>query len=256
MNNYLGSEEHIKNAQNAQKIATAVSAKMAKEKQAKLEEGYYKSPKFCKNCGNVIEFKRKENQFCSKSCSASYNNQKRKHSLETREKISNTLRSKFGSTSHINRSKFGSPQRIENTVISKLCLHCGKEIPHRNTYCSRSCQTNYNRSKYIKRWKDGKECGYVGKWVHLNQHLRRYIFDKFDNKCCKCGVSIINPHSGLSTLTINHIDGKAKNNKEDNLELLCPNCHSMTHNYGSLNKDSDRIYKRHTFQPETMVVPI
>lgn len=29
-------------------------------------------------------------------------------------------------------------------------------------------------------------------------------------------------------------------NKEDNLELLCPNCHSLTKNYGNLNKKSQR----------------
>ena len=26
-------------------------------------------------------------------------------------------------------------------------------------------------------------------------------------------------------------------NKEDNLEVLCPNCHSLTETYGSLNKN-------------------
>lgn len=29
-------------------------------------------------------------------------------------------------------------------------------------------------------------------------------------------------------LEIEHIDGNALNNKEDNLILLCPNCHSLT----------------------------
>ena len=31
------------------------------------------------------------------------------------------------------------------------------------------------------------------------------------------------------------------NNNEDNLELLCPNCHALTENYGNLNKNSKRI---------------
>lgn len=30
------------------------------------------------------------------------------------------------------------------------------------------------------------------------------------------------------------------NNKEENLELLCPNCHSLTDNFGALNKNSTR----------------
>lgn len=32
-------------------------------------------------------------------------------------------------------------------------------------------------------------------------------------------------------LELHHIDGKHENNKLENLQLLCPNCHSMTDNY-------------------------
>lgn len=34
------------------------------------------------------------------------------------------------------------------------------------------------------------------------------------------------------------------NNKEENLQLLCPNCHSLTENFGSSNKNSSRIYRK------------
>jgi len=36
---------------------------------------------------------------------------------------------------------------------------------------------------------------------------------------------------------MHHKDGNRSNNKEDNLELLCPNCHSLTDNFGILNSD-------------------
>ena len=39
------------------------------------------------------------------------------------------------------------------------------------------------------------------------------------------------------------IDGDATNNSEDNLQLLCPNCHSLTENYGRLNAKSTRPKK-------------
>ena len=35
---------------------------------------------------------------------------------------------------------------------------------------------------------------------------------------------------------IHHIDGDYKNNNEDNLQLICPNCHSLTETYKSHNK--------------------
>lgn len=33
------------------------------------------------------------------------------------------------------------------------------------------------------------------------------------------------------TLEVHHIDGDRTNNNEENLQLLCPNCHSYTDNW-------------------------
>ena len=38
------------------------------------------------------------------------------------------------------------------------------------------------------------------------------------------------------TYEIHHIDGNHYNNEESNLQLLCPNCHSLTPTFGALNK--------------------
>lgn len=38
------------------------------------------------------------------------------------------------------------------------------------------------------------------------------------------------------TLEIHHIDGNRKNNSLDNLQILCPNCHSQTSNWRSRNQ--------------------
>lgn len=49
--------------------------------------------------------------------------------------------------------------------------------------------------------------------------------------CNKCGISSYNNEH--ITLELNHIDGNSYNHKLDNLELLCPNCHSQTPTYRS-----------------------
>lgn len=74
----------------------------------------------------------------------------------------------------------------------------------------------------------------------MSRHLRRYIFDKYENKCCICGWSKINPYTNTLPLEIDHIDGNANNNREENLRLLCPNCHSLTKNYRGANKGNGR----------------
>lgn len=70
------------------------------------------------------------------------------------------------------------------------------------------------------------------------------FFNKNHSKCQKCGWGEINPVTKLVPLQIHHIDGDCLNNDEKNLELLCPNCHSLTETYGSLNVTSSRTCRK------------
>lgn len=54
------------------------------------------------------------------------------------------------------------------------------------------------------------------------------------------GWGEINPITNESPLHVHHIDGDATNNSEENLQLLCPNCHSLTENFGRLNSNCTR----------------
>lgn len=51
------------------------------------ESEYLLNPKKCITCSSIIEYKKRRNNFCSKSCSASNNNIGRIHSEKTKEKI-------------------------------------------------------------------------------------------------------------------------------------------------------------------------
>ena len=74
----------------------------------------------------------------------------------------------------------------------------------------------------------------------VSEYVRRYLKEKSNNKCSKCGWGEKNPYTNLIPLEIDHKDGNYLNNKEDNLELLCPNCHSLTSTWKGANKNKGR----------------
>lgn len=123
--------------------------------------------------------------------------------------------------------------------MTKHCLNCGKEIPSRNKYCDHHCQHEYEYKQWVERWKNGEETGIRGEYL-ISVHLRRYIMEKYQYKCSKCGWGEENPYTHTIPLEVEHIDGDFKNNREDNLTLLCPNCHSLTATYKGANKGHGR----------------
>lgn len=57
-----------------------------------------------------------------------------------------------------------------------------------------------------------------------------------DTSCMKCGWAEVNPHTGLIPTEVNHIDGNRRNCRPENLEILCPNCHSLTPTHKGANQ--------------------
>ena len=83
----------------------------------------------------------------------------------------------------------------------------------------------------------------------VSQHVRKYLFIKNDNKCSKCGWSEINLFTNSIPLEIDHINGDSMNHLENNLNLLCPNCHSLTRG-DSTSKGNGRRYYRQKYHKE------
>lgn len=88
---------------------------------------------------------------------------------------------------------------------------------------------------YIERWKQGLEQGST-RIGGVHRYIKRYLREKFGNKCAKCGWAEVNPVTKKVPVTVEHIDGHWENNAEENLTLLCPNCHSLTPTYCGLNR--------------------
>ena len=119
------------------------------------------------------------------------------------------------------------------------CLNCNKPINKRSKYCSNKCQKEYQYKIYINKWKNNEVDGMRGEY-QISSYIKTYLFNKYKNKCARCGWGEINKFTNNITLEIEHIDGNYKNNNEENLILLCPNCHSLTSTYKGANINKGR----------------
>ncbi len=164
---------------------------------------YYSNPKHCKECGKTISLQKQENNFCSGSCSAI----------------------------HSNRNKVKKPKRYS------FCKHCDSKIPYKGQYCNNTCYADLKRNVKVESWKSGEIDGTTGngRTITAAAFVKEFIREKYDNKCARCGYNTRHPDDGKSILEIDHIDGKANNNLEENLILLCPNCHALTSTYRGRN---------------------
>ena len=129
----------------------------------------------------------------------------------------------------------------------KPCKCCGKLIAPRKrnparpiVYCSPRCQNDWQNAQTIKAWKAGKFSGIRGEQLQLSQTIRNYILDRRGHECSKCGWNERHPISGKVPVQVHHKDGNPHNTKEKNLEVLCPNCHALTPNWGAGNRGSGR----------------
>jgi len=132
----------------------------------------------------------------------------------------------------------------------KPCKCCGKKIGLRGrnplrpiVYCSPKCQNVWQNIQKIKDWKAGRHPGTRGSQLQISQTVRNYILDQRGHKCNRCGWKKVNPVTGKVPVQLHHIDGDATNTKEKNLEVLCPNCHALTPNWGAGNLGKGRTIK-------------
>ena len=92
-------------------------------------------------------------------------------------------------------------------------------------------------------WKVGTVTGLNVAGV-VSSPVKRYLREKYNNRCCLCGWSVVNPYTGVVPLVADHIDGNWVNNVEDNLRLVCPNCDALSATYCGLNRGKGRVQRR------------
>jgi len=133
--------------------------------------------------------------------------------------------------------------------MESKCIVCGKSPKRKNyKYCSNKCQIESQYQQYIARWKRGEVDGNRGISArNLSGHLIRYLREKNGEQCSICGWAVKHPISGRVPLEIDHIDGSAENNREENLRMLCPNCHSLTPHFRNKNIGNGRKWRKEKY---------
>lgn len=130
----------------------------------------------------------------------------------------------------------------------KSCPICSKVVENlQSRFCGIKCHWEDRYLRFLEEWKSGVQTGTTcPSDLRVSGFIRRYLFEKNQNRCSLCGWGEKNPTTGKIPLTVEHRNGDASDSREENLTLLCPNCHSLTPTYGNLNRGRGREERRKT----------
>lgn len=140
-----------------------------------------------------------------------------------------------------NNTRYKREYRLSNKHLSdRKCIVCGKFLSacsNNKKFCCIECYRKYKNEKKESALQNWLRTGEGGTYVYQpSKMVRKYMYELYNGKCQICGWGEINKHTGKSPLQLRHLDGNSSNNKLENLQLLCPNCHSLTENFGSRNR--------------------
>lgn len=115
------------------------------------------------------------------------------------------------------------------------CINCGKSVKYgrtkSNKYCSNGCQCEYRfLTEILPRFKSGL--------LWNRKTIRKCLIHLIGDHCHQCGIVDWNGEN--LTFQVDHKNGDPSDNDPDNLQLVCPNCHSQSPYFSGRNKGSGR----------------
>jgi len=123
--------------------------------------------------------------------------------------------------------------KAKNSEGGKKSYADGKRLPSKLLY-----QNLPEDVKAKMNWNKGKFTGTTFEYNGKGNHKGSLIKERGHRcECCRLTEWLNNP----ITLELEHVDGDNRNNKKENLKLLCPNCHSMTETWRGRNINTGKI---------------
>jgi 5-methylcytosine-specific restriction endonuclease McrA len=128
-----------------------------------------------------------------------------------------------------------------------VCQECGKQkyATFYTKFCSIKC---YKINTFRKKYENG-EITYRHK-----RAIKTYLIYTRGHKCEECrNTTWLNKQIPLE---LHHKDGDITNIELSNLQLVCPNCHTLTDTYKSKNKNEKsnrKMYKKTAIWVDTQV---
>lgn len=171
--------------------------------------------KICKQCNvsfTVPSYRKDTALYCSRKCLA----------LAARVQVTSACKECGTMFSHIasraNKAKYCSPPCYHKAMSRKgtaeyVCVHCGVKFldapSHKRKYCSKVCVNKAAKNQWKPTFTTVRKKMAVRGWL---------------SACEQCGYD---KHPEI--LGVHHKDRDRKNNERSNLQVLCPNCHSIKH---------------------------
>ena len=166
---------------------------------------YNQQPKLCKHCTKIIPYEQRRNDYCNHSCRASETN-------------------KGGNR---NKQYFDT---IRGYPKNNKCPNCDNPVKI-NKYCSHKCELIHHFKEKVK-----------ANIQMSGGTIRAYLKLTRTRKCEVCNLTHWNNQP--IPLEGHHIDGDHLNNTDENLQLICLNCHGLTDTYKNKNKGNGRDKRR------------